>query len=93
MPRGGARPGSGRKPASKLDIPETNDPLHFLEQVMNNNSADVGARIRAAGMLADYKQKVGTGGGKKDERKRAADRAAQGKFAPALPPKLVVNNR
>ena len=54
--RGGSRPGAGR-PKSKpqlVSIPETNDPLVFLAQLMNNPLADVKLRLDAAKALMPY---------------------------------------
>jgi phage terminase small subunit len=94
---GGARSGAGRKskpkaPPPVLDVPAGNDPLTFLLGVMNDAGADARLRVRAAVAAAQYVHAKQGEGGKKDAAERAAGSAAAGKFAPAAPPRLVVNN-
>lgn len=91
---GGARKGAGRKkkPAPALDAPKTESPLEFLVGVMNDAGADARLRVRAAVAAAQYLHAKQGEGGKKDAADRAAGSAATGKFAPAAPPRLVVNN-
>ena len=91
---GGARPGSGPKPKEKtrLDVPETKDPLEFLMWVMNDPNVEAQVRVRAAITAARYKRAKLPEAGKKQQQEEAAKSAGSGKFAPAAPPKLVVNN-
>jgi phage terminase small subunit len=98
---GGARPGSGRKPAApvKLSIPvpvtETlahKDPKVFLMALMNDLEADIKIRADAAKSLMPFMHpKVEAG--VKDAKADAAKKAGSGKFGAAAPPKLIVNNR
>lgn len=90
---GGARKGSGPKPkpVPKLKA-DAEDPLEFLLQVMQDENADPKMRVRAAIAATRYTHNPKGGGGVMVGRKRAAQDAAQGKFAPASPPKLVVSN-
>jgi phage terminase small subunit len=81
-----------QKQPAGLNVEQTDDPIQFLLNVMNNPEADAALRVRAAGAAAKLKQSRAGLGGKKGERKQAAEVAATGKFAPAAPPKLVVNN-
>lgn len=92
---GGARPGSGPKPKppARINIPSGQDPLDFLLAVMDHPEVDPKLRVRAAVAAAQYVHSKKGEGGKKDGKQEAADRAGQGKFAPAAPPKLVVNNK
>lgn len=53
MGHGGARAGSGRK-RQTLNVPHMRDPLKFLVAVMNDDSADMGLRLRAAVTLGEY---------------------------------------
>ena len=91
---GGARQGSGPKPRppALLDVPSTEKPLDFLLAVMNDASVDAKLRVRAAVAAAQYVHVKRHDGGQKDERDRAASRAAQGKYSASEPPKLVVSN-
>lgn len=88
---GGARPGAGRKPRKTDDDGET--PLALLMAFARNKDLAVSDRIRAAGLAAQYVHAKRGEGGKKETAKTASESAAAGKFAPALAPKLVVNNR
>lgn len=60
---GGARPGAGRpkKPPVLLDdLPQENDPLRWLENLMRHEPAPVALRIEAAKALLPYvHQKAG----------------------------------
>lgn len=91
---GGARKGAGRKkkPAPALDAPKTESPLEFLVGVMNDAGADVRLRVRAAVAAAQYLHTKQADGGKKEAAEKAARDAASSRFAPATPPRLVVNN-
>lgn len=97
MPRGGYRPGAGRKAGStpmsnddKAEIFESLDPLAYMLRVMNDPGADDARRDRMAQAAAPYVHaKPGeTQRGKKEERQDAADRAAAGKFAVPNAPRL-----
>lgn len=91
---GGARPGAGRKPrvVAPVAIDVSPDPQKFLLDLMNDPAADPRMRLDAAKALMPFMHgKPGTG--KKDERQAAAKKVSTGKFAPAAPPRLVVNNR
>lgn len=94
---GGARKGAGRKPKPKapppvLQIPDDHDPLSFLLGVMGNDAVDARLRVRAAVAAVQYTHSKRGENGKKESAERAAGTAASGKFAPASPPRLVVNN-
>ena len=69
MPRGGARPGAGRKPKAVQALPELairrdepitlgtitgTTPLEFLLGVMNDYAADPRIRLQAASIAAAY---------------------------------------
>lgn len=88
---GGVRAGAGRKPDPKTLLAVTaEDPLDFLEKVMQDPKADGRLRLRAATVLASYQYAKKGEGGVRDGRKRAAERAGAGKYAPgAAPLKLV----
>ena len=91
---GGARPGAGRKPkaVAPVAIDASPDPQKFLLDLMNDSAADPRMRLDAAKALMPFMHgKPGTG--EKDERQAAAKKVSTGKFAPAAPPRLVVNNR
>lgn len=103
---GGARPGAGRPrknpppaaPAAAPEVPaeappERKEPLDFLMDVINDPKAPLSARVRAAVAAAQYKHTKTHDGGKKDAKADAAKKAAGGRFKPAAPPKLVVNNK
>ena len=122
MPRGGARPGAGRK-ASSAAKPASQDkakqvkalgaalrsevatsaqipgadlvlsPLDFLLRVVSDECEDLKIRMQAAAIAAPFVHAKPGALGKKDERQGAAKKAGQGKFAAAVAPKLVVNNR
>jgi phage terminase small subunit len=89
--RGGARQNSGPQPA-KLKVERKKSPLAFLLDVMNNEDASANNRVRAAIEAAKYMHARKGEGGKKDERKEAAEKAGRGKYAPSGPPKLRVVN-
>ena len=87
---GGARPGSGPKP--KTSEIAASDALEFLLSVQNDVTVSLAQRVRAAIAAVQYQHpKMGIGG-KKSQKKEAALKGMEGKFAPAAPPKLVVNN-
>ncbi len=103
---GAGRPkGSGKKrkeaaPMPPLSAaaaePETRTPLEYMLAVMNDPSASVERRDRMAVAAASYLHGRGAGGvvpkGKREMAKDAAQSAATGRYAPAAPPRLVVNN-
>jgi len=79
--------------AAGYSTPEAADtPLDFLIGVMNDPMQEPRLRVRAAVAAAQYQHTKRGDGGKKDEKERAAKVAGAGKFSPAAPPKLVVNN-
>ena len=92
---GGPRVNAGRPPKEpeKLSTDGQDDPLEFLLAVMNDVEVSAPLRVRAAIAAAQYKHTKRSDGGKKDEKDRAAKSAGEGKFAPAAPPRLVVNNK
>jgi len=107
MPRGGARPGAGRKTkavsdaikaceaAAKKSGNEDMTPLDFMLATMRDEEQDMRVRVAMAQAAAPYihaKPSDATKG-KKEERQDAAERAATGKFAVPQSPKLVVDNR
>lgn len=86
---GGARPGAGRKPGKTAAAP-TDDALKFLLGVMNDPTAPVAQRVRAAVAAVQYQHTKRGDGGKKDAAQAAANAAAGGKFgARKAPLKLV----
>lgn len=99
---GGARPGAGRKPKIVVLVPELPkapavdaepESIRFFRHVIAMTEVDVRIRLDAAKALAPFEaQKTGEVG-KKDSKKSAAAKVAAGKFAPAAPPRLVVNNK
>jgi phage terminase small subunit len=91
---GGARPNSGpkKKPQAPLCVDNKDDPLEFLLTVMNDPEAEPNLRVRAAVAAAQYVHVKRGDGGKKEEGQKRAESASSGKFAPAAPPRLVVNN-
>lgn len=74
-----------------LDIGKS--PLDYMLGVMNDNEAENERRDKMATAAAPYMHMKKGEGGKKDEKQEAAKKAGAGKFAPAAPPKLVVNNK
>ena len=91
--RGGARPGAGRPPGqpAKLNTPATNDPLVFLQQVMNDGEAEIRLRVAAAVALMPFIH-TKKGEGVKDAKQDAAKKAGAGRFGASKPPMLVINN-
>ena len=88
---GGARPGAGRPKSAPvlIDIAPTNDPLQFLQLVMNDDAIDLKLRAAAAIALMPY-QYAKKNEGKKDEKQTAAKKASKGKYASVLPPMRLV---
>ncbi|WP_407280596.1 hypothetical protein U5817_09950 [Aromatoleum evansii] len=103
---GGARPGAGRKPKKRVDgdVASTKqkkpvpiqqgekDMLELLQDIALGKTEATSLQVRAAIAAVQYTHTKRHDGGKKDEQAEKAKKAA-GKFASALPPKLVVNNR
>lgn len=84
---GGARPGAGRKPKPTA-VSDGRDPLEFLLDVMQGKIDARPEQLKAAIAATQYVHNKRGEGGKRDEAKRDAERAAGGKFAAAAPPKL-----
>lgn len=94
-----AQPHGGALKRSKAETPEpgqalvdgkTRDPLEFLELVLNDPTAPLKERIRAAVAAAQYRHTKRHDGGKKEETAERAAKAAKGKFgARPAPLKLV----
>jgi phage terminase small subunit len=59
---------------------------------MNDETQDAALRVRAAIAAAQYEHAKPGEGGKKEAQQAAAEDAAQRKFAPPAPPKLIVSN-
>lgn len=91
---GGARPGAGRKPGPiQLLKADSDDPVVFLRQVMQEKGADGRLRVRAAIELAKLEGNMEPGvGSKKSRQTAAAADAGRGKLAPGAPPRLAVDN-
>lgn len=89
---GGARPNSGPKKNLIQLAANSDDPLEFLLQVMQDEKAPAEMRVRSAMIAAQYMHSRKGEGGVKTGRKSAAAAASSGKFAPAAAPKLVVSN-
>lgn len=106
MPRGGARPGAGRKSKAVTDAVKACEiaakrskgdmsPLDFMLAIMRDEDQDVKLRTAMAQAAAPYiHAKPGDAPkGKKEQQLEAAQEiAAGGKFAPRRAPKLVVDN-
>lgn len=82
MPRGGARPGAGRKP-KPAQLTEITDPAEFLQAVMVGRIVPSVAQLDAAKALLRVQST-----GKKAMTVDRAKEAAKGRFAPQQPPKL-----
>lgn len=106
MPRGGARPGAGRKSKAVKDAVEACEiaakrsggdmtPLDFMLALMRDKQQDLKLRMAMAQAAAPYvhPKKADAAKGKKEQRQETASEiASEGKFAPRKAPKLVVNN-
>lgn len=88
---GGSRSGSGRKPKPPANV-DAKVPLEILLAFARDKTVSDALRIRAAGLAAQYVHHKMGEGGKKAAEKKSADGAVQGRFAPTVAPKLVVNN-
>ena len=105
MPRGGARPGAGRKPKSLKDriaeLPEleitepvvgaAESPVEFLIGVMNHTELKLSVRMQAAAILAPFLHAKPAAIGKKEARNDEAE-SLDGPFDKAAPPKLAAVN-
>jgi phage terminase small subunit len=60
---------------------------------MNDLEQDPRLRVRAAVAAAQYVHVKLGDAGKKDDRQRAAEEAAKGKFAQSVGPRLVIDNK
>lgn len=103
MPRGGARPGAGRKPKPLADgatalkkqmigdaepVISGESPLEFLLNVMQSPDVKLSVRMQAAAIAAPFQHAKPAAIGKKEQRTDNAVNA-RSKFAlPATPPKL-----
>lgn len=88
----GVKGRSGRKPKPpvKIDVGK-GDMLEFLQKVALGHIEATPIQVRAAVAAVQYTHTKRSDGGKKEEKEKRAEIAAS-KFAPAQPPKLVVNN-
>ena len=84
---------TGEASPEPQQLPTTDDPLVFLMAVQNDPMTDIRTRVRAAIAAVQYKHTKRGDGGKKDDQADKAKKVAVGRFGPAAPPKLVVNNR
>jgi len=91
---GGARPGAGRPRKPKTEVVEipARDMLKLLQDVALGRVVASALQVRAAIAAVQYTHTKKGDGGKKEEQAEKAKKAA-GRFASALPPKLVVNNK
>ena len=105
MPRGGSRPGAGRKPKAVSDAVKACEiaakrskgdltPLDFMLALMRDEEQDIKLRTAMAQAAAPYvhAKMADAAKGKKEEKQEAAEKAA-GKFAVPSAPKLVVSNK
>lgn len=67
------------------------DPLEFLLDVMQMPLLHPDLRVKAAMKAVDFTHRKPAEGGKKEERRDAAESAQGGRFAPTAPPRLVSN--
>ena len=90
---GGSRPGAGRKSAPKrapvpVAVGPEQDMLKLLQEIALGHIDATTIQVRAAIAAVQYTHpKVGEGG--KKEAKQAAAEKVAGRFAPAVPPRLV----
>ena len=91
MPRGGARPGAGRKPGPKaepvkIEVAEAGDMLELLQKVALGHLDATPLQVRAAIAAVQYTHTKRHDGGKRDEEAERAKKVAGGKFGAAPPP-------
>jgi phage terminase small subunit len=98
---GGARPGAGRKKApptlvapdvAQVAHGEPLDPRPTLELVALGHMEVSQAQMKALLALLPYVHSKNSEGGKKEEQAGKAKKAAGGRFTPAAPPRLVIDN-
>lgn len=93
---GGHRAGAGRKKkpaaATVAIVGADCDMLKLLQDVALGRVEASTIQVRAAIAAVQYTHTKRGDGGIKDGRQAAAGKVAAGRFAPAAPPKLVVNN-
>lgn len=100
----GVKGRSGRRPEAQTGsvenvpvvatTPVAETPLEFMLRVMNDPTEKPATRARMAVAAAQYIHTKTGDGGKKDAKQSAAEEVvAKGKFSPAAPPRLVVNNK
>ena len=89
---GGARPGAGRKPKPKPETAKVpaKDMLEMLQQVALGKVEATPLQVRAAIAAVQYTHPKAGNSGKKAGRKKEADGASAGRFAPAPPPLRLV---
>lgn len=100
MAKGGYRPGAGRPRKGEdavrdelKNIPKVYEtPLEYMLDVMNDPEVDPGRRDRMAIAAAPFVHAKAGESGKKETKQEAAKKAEAGRFAPAEPPRLVVNH-
>lgn len=92
---GGARPGAGRPKKPKpepvfIEAPsDDGDMLNLLKSIALGHIDATQVQVRAAIAAVQYTHVKKADGGKKEEVADAAKKAASGKFAAALAPRLV----
>ena len=74
---------------SPRQVIEVMDAIPVLDTARFEHMQRIAAVMARSSLLPDSL----TSFGKKDEKDRAAKSAGEGKFAPAAPPRLVVNNK
>jgi phage terminase small subunit len=99
---GGARPGAGRKPKSKVEVvapadvvakveaAPNGDMLSFLQNVALGRINANATQVRAAIAAVQYTHTRTRDGGKKEDAHDAAKKAGASRFAPAAPPLKLV---
>lgn len=82
------------KPNAGADesVPLARDPLQFLLDVMQGTVKPTTDQLRAGIAAAQYVHSKAQEG-KRSTARKEAESAAEGKFKPKAPPKLIVNNR
>lgn len=97
MARGGYRVGSGGRKAGELSVEDEvaqrehkeMTPLEYMLAVMNDPNAEESRRDRMSIAAAPFVHPRAGEVGKKEKKAEAAHEAAQGRFRPAEPPRLV----